>query len=165
MRNVYLYGILAEKFGTDPIKMDASNIYHIISMLNANFGQEFNQILREGRFMFIRGNKDVPEPNMIQETEVLLDFNPTEDVHIIPVVDGGIVWVVVALVIYAIVQAATSHTPKMDNYMHASIDNRPSFVFNGPVNVQEQGGPMPLVYGRFRTGSVVGSAGLAVEQL
>lgn len=35
-----------------------------------------------------------------------------------------------------------------------------SFMFHGPVNVMEQGHPVPLVIGRFRTGSVVVSAGL-----
>lgn len=44
-------------------------------------------------------------------------------------------------------------------------DQRPSFIFNGPVNVAEQGGPVPLVYGRIRTGSVVVSSGLNTEQI
>ena len=35
-----------------------------------------------------------------------------------------------------------------------------SFMFHGPVNVMEQGHPVPLVIGRFRAGSVVVSAGL-----
>lgn len=46
-----------------------------------------------------------------------------------------------------------------------SPDQRASFLFNGPVNVTEQGNSIPLVYGRFRTGSVVASAGLTVEQI
>jgi len=44
-------------------------------------------------------------------------------------------------------------------------DDRPSFLFNGPVNVSTQGTPVPLVYGRMRTGSVVASTGLAVEDI
>lgn len=46
-----------------------------------------------------------------------------------------------------------------------SPDQRASFLFNGPVNVTEQGNSIPLVYGRFRTGSVVASSGLTVEQI
>lgn len=46
-----------------------------------------------------------------------------------------------------------------------SPDQRASFFFNGPVNVSEQGSTIPLVYGRCRTGSVVASAGLTIEQI
>lgn len=46
-----------------------------------------------------------------------------------------------------------------------SVENRKSFLFNGPVNSIEQGGPVPLIYGRLRVGSTVVSAGMAPEQL
>jgi len=44
-------------------------------------------------------------------------------------------------------------------------DERPSYLFNGPVNVGEQGGPVPLVYGEFRTGSTTVSAGITTEEV
>jgi predicted phage tail protein len=40
-----------------------------------------------------------------------------------------------------------------------------SFLLGGQTNTSNQGGPVPLVYGRFRTGSVVVSVGINVEQL
>lgn len=44
--------------------------------------------------------------------------------------------------------------------------SRPSFLFNGPVNVVQEGQVIPLVYGkRVRVGSVVASAGIFTEQL
>ncbi|NYZ17205.1 hypothetical protein HL658_32065 [Azospirillum sp. RWY-5-1] len=43
-------------------------------------------------------------------------------------------------------------------------DRRPSFLFEGAVNTQEQGGTVPLIYGRVKTGSVVVSAGIETEQ-
>lgn len=46
-----------------------------------------------------------------------------------------------------------------------SEDENASFLFNGVVNVQEQGHPVPLPYGLTRVGSVVASSGLAVEQI
>ncbi|MGY0788554.1 TipJ family phage tail tip protein [Azospirillum argentinense] len=45
------------------------------------------------------------------------------------------------------------------------VENRKSFLFNGPVNSIEQGGPVPLIYGRLRVGSTVVSAGMAPEQI
>lgn len=44
-----------------------------------------------------------------------------------------------------------------------SADNAPSYSFNGPVNTQAQGNPVPLGYGRMIVGSAVGSAGIYAE--
>ena len=44
--------------------------------------------------------------------------------------------------------------------------NKASFIFNGPVNVTQEGQPIPLVYGfNVRVGSVVGSAGIFSEDV
>lgn len=43
--------------------------------------------------------------------------------------------------------------------------NRPSASFNGAVNNTEQGHPVPWVYGRMRTGSIVGSGGISTEDI
>ncbi len=44
-----------------------------------------------------------------------------------------------------------------------SPDNQPSYVFNGAVNTQAQGNPVPLGYGRMVVGSAVISAGIEAE--
>lgn len=44
-------------------------------------------------------------------------------------------------------------------------DKKNSVLFNGAVNVQEQGHPLALTYGRYRVGSIVGSADMLVEQM
>lgn len=48
---------------------------------------------------------------------------------------------------------------------NAAVDQRASFLFGGQLNVTTQGGPVPCVYGRFRVGSVLISAGLSVDQI
>lgn len=42
-------------------------------------------------------------------------------------------------------------------------DNQPSYVFNGAVNTQAQGGPVPVLYGRMIVGSAVVSAGIHAD--
>lgn len=42
-------------------------------------------------------------------------------------------------------------------------DNKPSYGFNGPVNTQAQGNPVPLGYGRMIVGSAVISSGIYTE--
>lgn len=44
-------------------------------------------------------------------------------------------------------------------------ERKDSFLFGGQVNIATQGGPVPLVYGRFEVGSVVVSAGLETQQI
>lgn len=44
-----------------------------------------------------------------------------------------------------------------------SIDQKASFLFGSADNVTTEGGPVPLVFGRFTVGSVVISAGLSTE--
>lgn len=44
-----------------------------------------------------------------------------------------------------------------------AAENRPSYGFNGPVNTQAQGNPVPLGYGRLIVGSAVASAGIYAE--
>jgi len=46
-----------------------------------------------------------------------------------------------------------------------SPDKQESFLFNQQINRQEAGAPVPLVFGRWRGGSVVGAAGMAVEEV
>lgn len=41
--------------------------------------------------------------------------------------------------------------------------NQPSYVFNGAVNTEAQGHPVPLLYGRMRVGSAVISAGIEAD--
>lgn len=61
---------------------------------------------------------------------------------------------------------ALSPTPKAQDYgQREAPDQRPSFTYNGPVNAVEQGAAVPLVYGQVRTGSVLVSAGVSVEQM
>lgn len=47
----------------------------------------------------------------------------------------------------------------------ARPEDRPSFLFNGVTNNSQQGGPVPLVFGRHLVGSIVVSAGLNAEDI
>ncbi|MEK7994569.1 MAG: hypothetical protein AAB403_12265 [Planctomycetota bacterium] len=44
-------------------------------------------------------------------------------------------------------------------------DARTSFIYNGPVNTVEQGGPVPILYGRMRIGSTLISASISTDQI
>jgi predicted phage tail protein len=52
-----------------------------------------------------------------------------------------------------------------DPSQQAAPDDRPSFLFNGVVNNSQQGVPVPLIFGRHLTGSIVVAAGLTTEDM
>lgn len=59
-----------------------------------------------------------------------------------------------------------STPPKADAATdQAAPADRPSFLFNGVVNNSQEGGPVPLVFGTFLTGSVVVNAGITTEDI
>jgi hypothetical protein len=47
----------------------------------------------------------------------------------------------------------------------AKADERPSFLYNGAINVIEQGYAVPIVYGTHMTGSIVVSAGVDITEM
>ncbi len=55
--------------------------------------------------------------------------------------------------------------PKADYGNRNPVDQRASFLFNGPTNRSADGTPVQLVYGAFKVGSIIASAGITVEQI
>ena len=69
----------------------------------------------------------------------------------------------IALTLSGIAQLL-SPTPQVSSNGTEGEEDKPSFVFNGPVNRTEQGGPVTIVYGEIITGSVVGGGSIDVEE-
>jgi len=63
--------------------------------------------------------------------------------------------------------SSLTNTPSISDYSSAAsgADPKLSFLFNGAINNTEQGVPVPLVYGRYLTGSTVISASFDTVQL
>jgi predicted phage tail protein len=61
---------------------------------------------------------------------------------------------------YGLQQAFQPSQPKIGNPSAASGGDHGSFLYNNPPNVTEQGHPIPIVYGKVRTGGTVLSAEL-----
>ena len=67
----------------------------------------------------------------------------------------------VSMIIGGVIQLLSPQRQGKD----AATANLPSYAFDGPVNNTEQGGPVPLKFGRIFTGSTVVSQGLSTERL
>lgn len=69
-----------------------------------------------------------------------------------------------SLVLGGVMQMLTP-TQKAQQFSSESANNKPSFMFNGPVNTVGQGNGVPLLYGELLVGSQVISAGLSTRQI
>lgn len=214
-RNVYLHGILADKYGAGPHVLDADTPALITRGLCSTL-PGIKQDIRENNFYFARG-EDHWDNYLTQDAIVNgFELGGVDECHLIPAIEGsdrsgiklvvgvvvlavatagaagllggtaaaggglafgaeagiglGITWGNIALVGAGLalqgISGLLAPTPELGEATNAeSAEERPSFIFNGPVNVQEQGGPVPLTFGRVKTGSVVVSSGIRVEQI
>ncbi|MFO1083114.1 MAG: hypothetical protein U1E21_00990 [Reyranellaceae bacterium] len=59
-----------------------------------------------------------------------------------------------------------SPTPQVSPaYSQERPEARTSFIYSGPVNTAEQGGPIPIVYGRMRVGSTLASSDVGSDEV
>lgn len=61
-----------------------------------------------------------------------------------------------------------SPTPQASQAAYTNFERpeaRTSFIYGGPVNTSEQGGPIPILYGRMRIGSTLVAASVSTDQV
>lgn len=181
VRTVHLYGKLRKLCNGDKkVDLLGSNTKMLVSALCHRYGNHLKQFIAQNNWQIFTGKK---ENRSLSEQEVELGLGKETDVHFYPVVEGsgkagaiilGIILIVVGVVfqqyyligpgVGLILQGLFAPAAASNN-LKDKPDERASFIFNGPVNSMEQGGPVSLVYGRFRCGSTVVSAGINAEQL
>jgi len=133
-------------------------------------------------------NIDVKDIESIKNSELCMKFGKLQTIDIIPVIEGhdegiiqaiiGVVLIVVgvvtsqpALIIAGIGMVAggiislISSPPKFEDFREAENSGPSSYLFNGPINVTREGGPVPVGYGRIIAGSQVLSNRLIYEDV
>lgn len=184
--NINFHGSLGNTYGREPITLYATSVNDAMQGLFCNLGQSFKKTIRTGLWyitkgkLVVIGDEPTKEDTFITEKELNL-LLPETELHIFPVIQGSgggsaMGWIgaailggLIGLAIYGVitmVMSMSNNSPKVDNYANAEpIAQKPSFIFNGAVNVVEQGGPVPLIYGRHLAGSVIISAGITTERI
>lgn len=190
LRKVKLYGHLEEDFGRDH-EFDVSSPAEAIRALAANY-PKFLQKLKKGYYVFVKG-ETLESGRDLPVEELKMNFGK-DDFHLCPVIEGsksgwlniilGVILIIIGAVIniYApgsgapfiklgiglmlsgIVQLLTPIPGAPPDTERNQPDERPSFIFTGPVNTSEQGGPIPICYGEFVIGSTIISAGIEVVE-
>lgn len=188
LRTIHLYGGLETLAGFKTLDLDVDTPVMLVNGLRSQISG-FRQWCDENKLGMVLSNKD-REPQTLNSDDFVMPLGDATDIHLIPETEGsGVEWaavaswlasygitstVIVAIVYvavnvaiaYAIGAIAQSLAPSPDTSGGgAKTEERPSFLYNGAINVKEQGYAVPLVYGTHMTGSIVVSAGVSVEDI
>lgn len=185
MARIVLHGIAEERHG-GPYSMDVGSVTEAVRALSFQV-PGFQDTLKEGDWVVKRGDVALDHEGL--EIAVGSDSK----IHVMPAIAGAgngsgkviagaalialawwnpMAWGAAAMSLGAVggglamagAAMMVTPTPETEPY-EESEENTQSFHFNGPVNVNKQGVPVPLVYGRTFTGSVVVSAGVKAEDI
>ncbi|MGQ7247605.1 tail assembly protein [Halomonas sp. V046] len=188
MKTLFLHGSLGARFG-ESFSLDVRDPAEALRALLTQI-PGFEAAIRDGDWHVVRGRLD--DGDSLDEEGLLVGVGEDSEIHILPAISGaggdgiwqtiaGAVLIVasfwagpygpmlfnagVALALGGVAQML-SPTPQTGDYGERERpDERPSFLFDGPVNTSTQGLPVPVIYGRIKTGSVVASAGMTSEEL
>ena len=193
LRTINFTGKLRQ-FSKKPVQIEADTTQMMMQGLILMFGPRFRQMIRDGEWHLTRNMKlkDVKSyDDTISHEELAFNLGKTVEIWLCPAMKAksavarivvGVILIVVGVFttwfggagIYAI-QAGISLilggvvellTPKPKIGQQNQAGQNPSFMFNGTVNVTEQGGAVPIVYGRVpRASSLVLSAGMTTENM
>lgn len=185
IRKVILHGSLAEQFGNDPIELDVNSPQSLISGLSCVVNGFEKAFRKCSNFQLVQVDRDKKTVTYVTPQTWEFDLTSTDEIHLVPTAEGAgfevaVAWgfaagtfgyyavgIAVNLAITMAVSAISSKLspmPDSSGSTHTPAAERPSFVFNQVLNVTSPGHPVPLVYGRCLTGSVVISVGLQTEQ-
>jgi predicted phage tail protein len=183
LHTIKLHGFLGDKYGKE-VRLAGANMFQLMSGLVARFGPQFKEDVRTSNWHVLLGNKkankDMGEEDLAKPIKDRL-------IHLIPAIMGasatariivGVVmmvagyyfqqpWLVklgAVLVLGGVVQLLT--TPKLAAPGTDNSNQKASDLYNGPVNVMEQGYPVPIIFGRVsRCSSVVISADFSTDEV
>ncbi len=163
-RAIHLHGGL-RKLCEQPLKVAVSTPWEAVSACRA-LVPGFAVAVRKGAYTM---TVDDVEGNPVDRDLKRFGFGrAVTDIHIVPLVAGAATGtaIIVGSVVAGLVLGAVIGAPRIADYgTRGEPEQKTSHLFDRPINVTEQGGPVPLVYGRFRVGSTIVSAGIGVEDM
>ncbi len=189
MKTLHLHGPLGEKYGRS-FELDISTpaeAIHAVAVQVPGFAED----VRAGVWHVVRGPLECEEA--LNEEAILVGLGTEDEVHLLPAVEGansggmmtligaalfvtgfftgGATWgpammaMGAGIAIGGIISMTTKLPTGTDPTVGDSVDQRASFLFNGPTNTSSQGVAVPRGYGRLRVGSIVVSASVQSEEL
>lgn len=187
---VKMYGIFKEERETS-FEIEATEFRQMMATLTHRLGEEKTQILYKTPMYFVLGKRTSEELLVVDPKFPLFDFGKFDVLHLVPEASGDIPIPLVVMGVLASISAATggiltvnalvlimntviftaigavvnllSATPEFKNDP-SQAQLQKSSLFNGIRQTNEQGGAVPLVYGRPYMSGITISVGLYNEQ-
>lgn len=180
IRSIQFHGGLADKYCSDIIELDVDTPKMLFLGLFSQFRGLKQDILKDQNYHIITKTGD--DVAVIDQDTFEMTLGDVDEIHIISQVDGAgvevgaaitayiasITWagiivnIAIAIVIGAVVYILA---PSPSTSEGNEKDEKPSFLYNGPVNVTAQGYAVPIVYGMHMSGSVVISSGVDIAEI
>ena len=183
LHQVKFAGSLKKKWG-EGTKVAGANMWQVMQGLKFQFGPEFAEDIRKGKWHVLVGKK---KGNIGLSEEDLGKPINERVIHIIPAVEGksaavriivGVVLIVVGVLYNQpwLVQVGAAMAfggvaelllqKKLGQPGTDKSDQKASDIYNGPVNITEQGVPIPVICGRVsRASSVLISTDFSSEEV
>lgn len=188
LRTVRFYGALEALAGTPSLELDVDTPVMLFQGLRSQI-KGFRKWCDEHKLAVVLTSKD-REPESLSMDGFTMSLGSATDGHLVPETEGagvefaavatfleayGITSTLAAVVAYVAVNVAISYAiGAVAQALAGSPDTssgtgrpeeRPSFLYSGPVNTTAQGHAVPIVYGVHMVGSTVISAGITVEDI
>lgn len=159
MKVIKLYGRLAKKFGKEH-RYDVRSPLEAVHALCCTL-PGFREEMRKGKYQIKKGDRPID----LEEAKM---GSGDKELHLIPSssLAGATELLILGAIIITTVVLTFALMPTIQAPDPNDLENEDNNtgVYDGPVNVVEQGHPVPIVYGRMMVGSVVGSSGLSVSE-
>ena len=184
LRKVKLHGSLRDQF-VDELELNVNTGPQVVLAMRSIF-PAYRRFERENpNLMLVLSEEEGKNARAVEENFFNGSFGKMSEVHMVLAEEGagieiaamiGIKHAFAAFVVNTLASMAFSAvissvmqsiapTPKTGAGKDDQVAQKQSFIFNGPVNVQEQGGAVPIIYGHFMVGSTVVSVSVDVDQL
>ena len=186
IRDIYLAGPLADRFGAGPYRLKADNIRELISGLTMHHPSFRRELLRHHDLAILK--KKGSKVAYVDSAELDFQFGDWPELHLAAgefgsaegaaavaayfAQAGTAAYYAIYAVSYVAITAAVSYgvsviaqslADTIDTSDAKRAENK-SFLFNGPDNRETQGGRVQLLYGRFRCGSYTLSQSLEARR-
>lgn len=163
-RKVILHGHLRERFG-ESYELDCRSAGEALRALTTQV-VGFEDAFSEGDYGLARKTPR-GEWRTIGLGNLGMGLGKSPEVHVIPSQQAAgvelLFYAGIALLASAVTVALLGSPIKPDDPQDRERDA--SRLFDGPINVVEQGHPLAIVYGRMRVGSIVISGGISYERM
>lgn len=185
LRKINLHGALAENGSIQVIDLDVDTtrmMFRGLCSVVDGFESRLRNVGTDIQVFTV--NEESKTIDGVAPEALGMTLGKTKEVHITPAIEGGgfeiaiamgmaagtmgyfVVGFVINMAISMVLGAISSALAPKPDTSNGAAEKKPSFMFNGPVNVTEQGYPVPLAYGlKVLTGSTVISVDADVVQL